>query len=128
MPTNDFGDELGEFAHSDVDSGTDVDVRLRRVTLHQKHQRISENVDIKKLAPQNAGTPDLEHARAGPFRMMHFDLHRYDDMARLQIVVIARTVEIRQHRSDEVTAVLTAESLTQFDPRDLRDRVPLVGG
>src|SRR5262247_1069731 len=111
MPAGDFGDELGEFPHSDVDSGADVEVRLRRVALHQKYQRIGEVVDIKELAQWGAGSPNLERARAGPVRMMHFDLHRCGDMAGLRIVVIARAVEIRRHRGDEVTAVLAAEGL-----------------
>ena len=44
------------------------------------------------------------------------------------MVVITRPLEIGGHQADRSKAVLNAQHLTQLDPGDLGDRIPLIGG
>ena len=48
-------------------------------------------------------------------------------MAVLGMVIVAAAVQFGRHRGNEIGAVLLAIGFTQFDGRDLGDRVPLIG-
>ena len=47
-------------------------------------------------------------------------------MARREVKIVARTIEIGWHRRDEIAPELAAICLTQLDARDLRNCIPLV--
>ena len=49
-----------------------------------------------------------------------------NDVARREVKIVARTIEIGWHRRDEIAPELAAICLTQLDARDLRNCIPLV--
>ena len=49
-------------------------------------------------------------------------------MAIRGVVVITGPIEIGGHQADRIKAVLLPQGLTQLDPSNLGNRVPLVGG
>ena len=58
---------------------------------------------------------------------MKFPDHRRQDVRALKIEIVARPVQIRRHRRDEIAAVLPAIRLAQLDAGDFGNRVRLVG-
>ena len=58
---------------------------------------------------------------------MHLREERWDDVARLQIVGVAGSVEVGRLRRDEVACILPAVGGAKLQPGDLGDRVPLIG-
>ena len=50
------------------------------------------------------------------------------DMAIGEIEIVAGSIEIIWHGRDEIAVILTAIGLSQLDPSDLGNCIPLVGG
>jgi hypothetical protein len=63
----------------------------------------------------------------GPLGGMRFGNQCRDDLARLQVIVVGRTIEVGRHRRDEVAAVLPSIGTTEHDAGDFGDGIPLVG-
>ncbi len=83
---------------------------------------------MQELAARLAGAPDLDLGRIADLGGMHLGDHRWHDMARQEVEIVAGPIEIGRHRADEVRAVLAAIGLAELDAGDLGDRVPLIGG
>ena len=82
---------------------------------------------MQELAQRRAGAPHVERRRAGQLGFVRLADQGGQDVARLEVEIVAGAVEVRRHGGDEVAAVLAAEGLAELDAGDLGDRVPLVG-
>jgi len=49
-------------------------------------------------------------------------------MAIERVVIITRSIEIGGHQTNRIEAMLPSQGLTELDPSNLRNRVPLIGG
>lgn len=98
------------------------------IVLQQEEDAIGAVINMEELPPCLARTPDLHHFGARQFRLMSFTHQRRDDVARLKIEIVIGAIKIGGHGGDEVTSVLVAIRLAEFDPGDLGDRVPFIRG
>ena len=81
---------------------------------------------MQKIAARHARTPDPDAAGAVNLGLMYPRHQAGSDVAVEMVEVVARPVEVRRHRGDEIAAMLKAIRLTQLDAGDLGDRVPFV--
>src|SRR5258707_2414978 len=86
---DDFGDEGGEFLDADVAAAADIDMRFRRIMLHQENDRIGEIVDIEELAARLPGAPDLDRRRALLLGAVDLGDQRGDHMAVRRVEIVA---------------------------------------
>ena len=132
------GDGFRKFAYGQVGAGADVDQRtLRRrdqrvvsriVERSEEHQRVRQIVHVQELALRFAAAPKYHLGRAGQFRFVHLAHQRGQDMGVVQVVVVARPVQIGRHRGQPLGAVLAVVRPAHLDTGDLRQRVRPVGG
>src|SRR5437870_8488717 len=78
---------------------------------------IREIVDVEKLPPRFAATPDNDVAGAGNLGRMKTAQQRRRDVAGLGMKVVAGTIKIGWHRRDEIASMLAAVGLTKLDAR-----------
>ncbi len=127
VEADDLRHKVRELLDGDVLPGADVDVLVLRVRLHDEEERIGAVVDVQEFPPRRPGAPNDQLSGARSLGLMRLAEERRDDMARLEIVVVAGPVEVGWHRRNEIAPVLAAIGLAQLDAGDLGDRVPLVG-
>lgn len=124
---HDPGDQPGEFEDRYVLAAADIDVGVTRIMPHQEDARVSEIVNVQEFTARRARTPDLEALSLGALRLVRLADQSRQDVAGLQIEIVARPVEVGRHGRDEVTAMLPAIGLGELDPGDLSDGAPLIG-
>ncbi len=117
---------LGQLANGEVLAGTDVDVIVAVVVLHQEQARVGEIVDVQELAPRRARAPHRRRPRRLQLGFVELAHQRRHDVRARQIEVVARTIQVGRHGRDEVAAILTPVRLAQPDAGDLGDGVRLV--
>ena len=82
---------------------------------------------MQKFAAGQAAAPDLNRTPAFPDGRIDLGEQGRQDMAREQVEIVVGAIEVRRHHRGEITAMLAAISLAQFEPGDFGDRIPLVG-
>ena len=109
-------------------AGADVDVLGRRIVPSSGSTSASAQSSTCRNSRRGVPVPQIDELGvAAQLRLVRLADQRRQDVARLQVEVVAGAVEIGRHRRDEVAAVLPAIGLAQLDAGDLGDRVPLVG-
>ena len=121
------GDEFRQLLDGQVRSGADVDKGLAVVLLHEEQTRFGEVVDVEELAAGRARAPAGHGRVAVHLRLVELADEGRNDVAVLQVIIVARTVQVGRHGRDEVGPVLVPVGLAQFDARNLGDGVGLVG-
>src|ERR1041384_6884945 len=97
-------------------------------TLDEMDARLRHVVGVQEFPPRRAGSPHRDRAVVPQLRLVELADQRRKNMARLQIVVVARPVEVGRHGAEVARAVLAVVGPAHLDPRDLCDRVGTVGG
>ena len=95
--------------------------------LEQENGCVGHIVDMEKFAQRSARAPNFHARFSGQLRAVRLANQGGDHVARLQVEVVERAIEVGRHRRDKVAAILLTVGLTQPDAGDLGDRVPLVG-
>src|SRR3569832_1999210 len=120
--------EFGELADADVAADADIDDALTVVDLHHVQAGGGAIVHVAEFAPWRARAP-YRHARGTRHcRVVELAQSRGQHVRGIEIEVVAGAVEIGGQHRHVTAAVLAAVGLTELDPRDLRYRIPLVGG
>ena len=96
--------------------------------LEEEEGGVGEVVGVEEFAFDGAGAPDGDGGRAGFLGLVDLAEQRGEDVAGLEVVVVAGAVEVGGHGADEVVAVLAAVAVAEFDGGDLGDGVGAVGG
>ncbi len=128
LKADDLRDQPGEFQNGQVFARTDIDVRRRP-------NRCASGTQARRRNRRHAGTrgaavPVPQMVRclgAGELRLMRLADQRRQHVARLEVEIVARPVEIGRHGGDEVGAVLRAIGGGKLDAGDLGDGIGLVG-
>ena len=76
------------------------------IALHQQHEGVGAVVDVQELAPRRAGAPDDHLPVAAQLGLVRLADQRRDDVAGVEVEVVAGAVEIGRHGGDEIAAVL----------------------
>src|SRR5438552_17808487 len=88
--------QLCKIGDADLDPAADVH-RLRTVIqLRCSYDSLRGVLNVEKLARRRAVSPERHRFRAARPRLVEFPDHRRDDVARLQIEVVARSVQIHR--------------------------------
>ncbi len=124
--THHVADQVGQFADGKIFAGTDVDDLRRIVVLQEKTAGAGQVVDMEKLPPGRARSPDDHVARPALFCFVDFAQQGRQDVRIREIEVVPGTVKIRRHCRDEIAPELSGICLTKLDPRNLSDRVGFV--
>ena len=90
--------------------------------VQQEVAGVGEVVDVQELAPGLPGSPTRHLLDTVPNRLVEPTNHGGQDMAMLQIEVIARAVEIGRHRADVGSIVLSADRDELGNAGELCDR------
>src|SRR3546814_9347084 len=83
---------------------------------------------MQEFATRCSRAPHRHGGIAVEFGLMRLADQRRQDMAALQVEIVAWAVKIRRHGRDIIAAILPAIGLAQLDPGDLGDRIPFGGG
>src|SRR3954451_3915253 len=118
---------LGAIADRQILARADIEVSEFVVVVHEEEAGVGKIVDVKKLAPGSAGTPDFDLSPSFNFRVVELTNQRGQHVGLRQVEVVVRTIEVGRHRENEVRAVLATIGLAQFNAGDLRNRIWLVG-
>ena len=124
---DDISDCLCELADREVLAGTDIDVVVAVVVLHQEQAGVREVVDVQELAPRRPGSPDSSALRSGDPRLVELPHNGRQHVRARQVEVVPGPVKIGRHRRDEVAPVLAPICLAEPDTGNLGDGVGLVG-
>lgn len=133
-----FRDCLGQLPNRHILAASHVDER-RLVLLqhgieqfigkvHQQQARIRHVVAVQKLPPRRPGPPNHYFAITPLLRLMHLADQRRQHVRGLQIVVVARTIQIGGHHGQITCPVLPVVRPAHLDAGDLGDRIGAVGG
>src|SRR5450755_3604256 len=82
---------------------------------------------MQEFAPRRPGAPNWYLGGTLYPSLVDAAYQGGGDMTVIQVVLVVRTIKISRHDRDQIHAVLTPVGLRQLDPRDLGDRVPLIG-
>ncbi len=127
LETDDFAHELRQLADADIFSGADVYLQRVGIGLHQDNAGVGAIIDVQELPPRRSGAPDDDALRAALLGFVRLAKESRKNVARPQIEIVSRTIKIRRHGRDEITAMLPTISLDHLYACNLGDRVPLVG-
>jgi len=120
--------QLSQLSDADVLPATDIDWKRASVALEKRHTGVGEVVDVQKLSPGGACSPDHHLGRTTDLRVMRLADEGRQDMRRLEIEIVTGSVEIGRLAANEIGALLFAIGLAELDSSDLGYCVPLVGG
>ncbi len=123
-----LADKLGKFVDRQVLCRANIDMFGVRIALHQEDAGIGTVVGMKELAPRRARAPDRDVVGTGQLRLMRLADQGRQNVAGVQVEIVAGAVQIGRHGADEIAAMLFPVRLGQFDASDLGDRIPFVGG
>ena len=87
-------------------AGPDIQVQRFVVVLHQEQAGIRQIIDVEKLPPGCPAPPDDDLLTAFRAGIVELPDEGGQDMAALEVEVVARAIEVGGHRGDEVAAVL----------------------
>src|SRR5205085_1498336 len=122
-----LADDAREIANRELFAAAEIHGLAAVVLFGSGDDSIGGVFDVEKLARRRAVAPQDDFFVAALFRFDELPDHRGDDVARLEIEVVARTVEIHRQQEDAVEAVLIAICLELHEQRFLRDAVRRVG-
>ena len=128
MVADDVGDEGGEVVDGDVFAGADVDGAGLGGVLEEVEGGVGEVVGVEEFAFDGAGAPDGDGRGVGFFGFVDLAEECGEDVAGVEVVVVAGAVEVGGHGADVVVVVLAAVAVAEFDGGDLGDGVGAVGG
>ena len=94
LEADDLGDQRRQLGDADILAPADIDVAFVGIALHQEDEPVGKIVDMEEFALRLARAPDLDLGRIRDLGLVRLRQQRRDDMARLQIKSIARSVEI----------------------------------
>src|SRR3989442_7700847 len=130
-------DGFGQLADGLVVAVADVEERgLLRVEggaelllgeVHQVDAGVGHVVAVDELAARLAGAPQRHRFLAPYFGLVEFADQRRQDVARLEVVVVAGPVHVVRHGAEVARAVLAIERPAHLDAGDLRQGVRAVG-
>lgn len=95
---------------------------------HQEHAGPGQVVAVKEFAAWSTRTPNSKRPVAPHPGLMRLPDQGGQDVAVLQVVIIARTVKIRGHDRQIPCAVLTVVRPAHLDARDLGQGIGSVRG
>src|SRR5437016_11494024 len=130
-------DHFGQLADRLVLAVADVEERgLLRVEgggdlllgeVHQVDAGVGHVVAVHELAAWFAGAPQRHRFLAAYLGLVEFADQRRQDVARLEVVVVAGPVHVVRHGAEVARAVLAVERPAHLDAGDLRQGVRAVG-
>ena len=94
---------------------------------HELHTCIGQVVDIQKFAHRLAAAPHHVFSVVPQLGFVGFANEGWQHVAVLQIVVVARAIQVGGHDTGVAGAVLRIEAFAQFDARYFGQRIGLVG-
>src|SRR5262245_31163426 len=92
------------------------------------HESIRRIIDVQKLSPWCARTPNDHFRSPGNLGLMRFAYEGRHDVTATQVEIVARTIKVGGHSADEVATVLLPVRLAEFEASDFCDGIPFVGG
>src|ERR1017187_3699507 len=128
LETDNPGDQLCQFPDGEVGPAADIHELRLLVVLHEIDSGGSQVIDVKKFTAGLTAAPDYGLWRSGDLGFVKLADQRRDDMGRLQIEVVARTVKIGRHQADGTKPILFSIGLRHSDAGDFCQSVRVVGG
>jgi hypothetical protein len=136
-----FTHPFGQFLDGEIHARTDIDQRRQRavaviqyalepciVEIHQEYAGIGHVVAVEKLAIRCAGPPHHHFLITTHFGFVELADERGDDMGSVEVVVVARAIQVGRHHGQKLGAVLAVERPAHFDTGDLGHGVGTIGG
>ena len=89
---NDFADLFRQFENGHVLARTDIDMAVAGIDLHKMHAGVGTVVDMQKLSPRCAGSPDNDRIGADDLGIMRLADQSRHHMTAGKIKVVAGSV------------------------------------
>ena len=105
--TDDLCRQLRQLLYRQLLTCSDVYRFIPGIMIHQKYARIRQVIHIQKLPERRSRSPAGHFLCTGYLCLMEAAYQRREHMAVGRMIIVVRAVQIRRHRRNVVSAILT---------------------